>query len=137
MLLGESFSHLAVELFLADEFLLGSHKYGAEAGEATRILGGSVRNVALVYVDVRGVGRKTLFKSTAKGFKGVVKTRLADGKEVTITGQDENGNLKIADGDNAAQDVTVGIQGVGMQGAPAMPPAGGQVADPRKMKKVS
>ncbi|GHJ88251.1 hypothetical protein NliqN6_4653 [Naganishia liquefaciens] len=113
------------------------HKYGAEAGEATRILGGSVRNVALVYVDVRGVGRKTLFKSTAKGFKGVVKTRLADGKEVTITGQDENGNLKIADGDHAAQDVTVGIQGVGMQEAPVVPPAGGQIADPKKMKKVS
>jgi spartin len=112
-----------------------SHKYGAEAGEATRILGGSVRNVALVYVDVRGVGRKTLFKSTAKGFKGVVKTRLADGKEVTITGQDENGNLKIADGDHAAAEVTVGMQNVGLQEKPSVP-THGSVPDPRKMKKM-
>lgn len=112
-----------------------SHKYGAEAGEATRILGGSVRNVALVYVDVRGVGRKTLFKSTAKGFKGVVKTRLADGKEVTITGQDENGNLKIADADHAAAEVTVAMQGVGLQEKPSVP-THGSVADPRKMKKT-
>ncbi|KAJ9124208.1 hypothetical protein QFC22_001006 [Naganishia vaughanmartiniae] len=120
------------------------HKYGAEAGEAARILGGSVRNVALVYVDVRGVGRKTLFKSTAKGFKGVVKTRLTNGKEVTITGQDENGNLKIADGDHAAQDVSIGMAGVGLNdGTPgysvASPDVGGQgdaVADSRKMKKM-
>ncbi|KAI5454916.1 hypothetical protein NCC49_002192 [Naganishia albida] len=117
------------------------HKYGAEAGEATRILGGSVRNVALVYVDVRGVGRKTLFKSTAKGFKGVVKTRLADGKEVTITGQDENGNLKIADGDHAARDVTVALQGVGLEEKVTPPQAQGYQAaplgnvDPRTKKK--
>lgn len=99
--------------------------------------------MALVYVDVRGVGRKTLFKSTAKGFKGVVKTRLVDGKEVTITGQDENGNLKIADGDHAAQDVTVAMQGVGLEekmtpapGYQVSPAPAGNV-DPRWMKKTS
>ncbi|KAJ9091198.1 hypothetical protein QFC19_009194 [Naganishia cerealis] len=127
------------------------HTYGAEVAEATRILGGSVRNVALVYVDVRGVGRKTLFKSTANGFKGVVKTRLADGKEVTITGQDENGNLKFADGDHAAQEVTVAMQGVGLDEKPppvpgysvASPnarygaaPQGNAGVDPKNMKKM-
>lgn len=122
------------------------HKYGAEAAEATRIIGGSVRNVALVYVDVRGVGRKTLFKSTAKGFKGVVKTRLTNGKEVTITGQDENGNLKIADGEHAAQDVTVGIAGVGLDEKASVPGysvaptnagvQGDTVVDAKKMKKM-
>lgn len=125
---------------------MNRHKYGAEAAEATRIIGGSVRNVALVYVDVRGVGRKTLFKSTAKGFKGVVKTRLTNGKEVTITGQDENGNLKIADGEHAAQDVTVGIAGVGLDEKASVPGysvaptnagvQGTTVVDAKKMKKM-
>lgn len=66
-----------------------------------------------------------------------------DGKEVTITGQDENGNLKIADGDHAAHDVTVAMQSVGLEEKVTPPqaqgyqvaPSGGNV-DPRTMKKT-
>jgi hypothetical protein len=43
-----------------------------------------VHNVALVYVDVRGVGRKTLIQSGKKGLKGSFRTRLESGEEVTI-----------------------------------------------------
>lgn len=57
------------------------HKYGAQAGHATALAGGAVRNVAVVYIDVRGIGRKALLKGTAKGF---VKARLSDGQSVTL-----------------------------------------------------
>lgn len=60
------------------------HKYGPEAGHATALLGGSVRNVAVVYIDVRGVGRKALLKGTAKGF---VKARLKNGEEIRLQGE--------------------------------------------------
>ncbi|KAK6910013.1 hypothetical protein I204_04931 [Kwoniella mangroviensis CBS 8886] len=57
------------------------HKYGPEAGEATALVGGSVKNVAVVYIDVAGVGRRAVLKSTAKGF---VKAKLADGETVKL-----------------------------------------------------
>lgn len=57
------------------------HKFGPEAGHATALLGGSVRNVAVVYIDVRGVGRKALLTGTAKGF---VKARLKSGETVQL-----------------------------------------------------
>ena len=61
-----------------------SHKYGAEAERATALAGGAVRNVAVVYIDVRGVGRKALLKGTAKGF---VKARLNNGETVRLQGE--------------------------------------------------
>ncbi|WWC89253.1 uncharacterized protein L201_004174 [Kwoniella dendrophila CBS 6074] len=57
------------------------HKYGPDAGEATALVGGSVKNVAVVYIDVAGVGRRAILKSTAKGF---VKAKLADGETVKL-----------------------------------------------------
>ncbi|KAL7421614.1 hypothetical protein Q5752_003383 [Cryptotrichosporon argae] len=71
------------------------HKYGADAGHATALLGGSVRNVALVYVDVKGVGRRGLLKATAKGF---VKTRLRDGQEVTLQAPGKDGARQAGTG---------------------------------------
>ena len=63
-----------------------SHKYGADAGHATALLGGSVRNVVVMYVDARGVGRKAIVKRTAKGmFKGT----MNDGEEVRLVGEGE------------------------------------------------
>ncbi|ORY32806.1 senescence-associated protein-domain-containing protein [Naematelia encephala] len=64
------------------------YKYGPEAGKAAALLGGSVRNVTIVYVDIRGVGRQALLKSTAKGF---VKARLKDGQEVQLQGEGREG----------------------------------------------
>ncbi|KAI9446763.1 hypothetical protein H4582DRAFT_1804192 [Lactarius indigo] len=43
-----------------------SHRYGAVAGDNAALAGRTVRNVVLVYVDVRGFGRRALVKRTAK-----------------------------------------------------------------------
>lgn len=43
------------------------HKYGDEARQVAHGLGGSVRNVGLVYVDASGVSRRAVIKSVAKG----------------------------------------------------------------------
>ncbi len=74
-----------------------SHKYGPEAGHATALLGGSVRNVAVVYIDVRGVGRRALLKSSAKGF---VKARLRNGEEIRLQGEGrENAGVQVDAGE--------------------------------------
>ncbi|KAI0404411.1 senescence-associated protein-domain-containing protein [Xylaria palmicola] len=44
-----------------------THRWGDEAGELTKHLGGSVKNVGLVYVDVTGVSRKAIIKAVGKG----------------------------------------------------------------------
>ncbi|KAJ7118870.1 hypothetical protein C8R44DRAFT_878405 [Mycena epipterygia] len=51
------------------------HKYGAEAGESSVLMAGTARNVALVYIDMRGIGRRALLKRVGKEF---VKGRVAD-----------------------------------------------------------
>jgi spartin len=91
---------------ICDPIRRGRHKYGPEAERAAQLLGGSVHNVALVYVDVRGVGRKTLIKSGKKGMKGVIKTRLESGEEVILKPEGE-GEIQLAHGGKVSQDVTV------------------------------
>ncbi|KAJ7090411.1 hypothetical protein B0H15DRAFT_930516 [Mycena belliarum] len=51
------------------------HKYGKEAGESSVMLAGTARNVALVYIDLRGIGRRALLRRTGKEF---VKGRVSD-----------------------------------------------------------
>lgn len=67
---------------------MSRHKFGAQAGHATALAGGAVRNVAVVYIDVRGIGRKALLKGTAKGF---VKARLANGETVMLQAEGREG----------------------------------------------
>ena len=43
-----------------------SHQYGAVAGDNAGLAARTMRNVVLVYVDVRGFGRRALVKRTAK-----------------------------------------------------------------------
>jgi spartin len=43
-----------------------AHRYGAAAGENAALATGTVRNVVLVYVDVRGLARKAIVKRVAK-----------------------------------------------------------------------
>ena len=62
-----------------------SHKWGSEAGELSRSLGGGVKNVGLVYIDVTGVSRRAILKSVAKG---MVVGRTADGEQVIVSGDD-------------------------------------------------
>lgn len=41
-------------------------RYGSHAGDMSRLAGNAVRNVSLVYVDLRGVGRRALLKRAGK-----------------------------------------------------------------------
>ena len=95
--------------------LINRHKYGPDAGHATALLGGSVRNVAVVYIDVRGVGRRALLKSSAKGF---VKAKLKNGQTVKLQGdRTDGGDLKVEAEEVIEDDdgtIVVGMPEVGM-----------------------
>ncbi|KAK5633045.1 hypothetical protein RRF57_008759 [Xylaria bambusicola] len=56
-----------------------THRWGDEAGELSKHLGGSVKNVGLVYVDVTGVSRKAIIKAVGKGMV-VGKVKIGDGQ---------------------------------------------------------
>jgi spartin len=62
-----------------------THKWGPEAGELTKHLGGSVKNVGLVYIDVTGVSRKAIIKAVGKG---MVIGKVKGGGEI-IVGDDQ------------------------------------------------
>lgn len=61
------------------------HRWGPEAGELSASLGGGVKNVGLVYIDVTGVSRRAILKSVAKG---MVVGRVKGGGEVVVGGGD-------------------------------------------------
>ncbi|KAG7453063.1 uncharacterized protein BT62DRAFT_879811 [Guyanagaster necrorhizus] len=51
------------------------HKYGEDAGQTSQLMAGTARNCALVYVDMRGMGRKAILKTARKEFiKGRVRS---------------------------------------------------------------
>ncbi|WVQ80814.1 hypothetical protein IAT38_002921 [Cryptococcus sp. DSM 104549] len=86
------------------------HKYGYEAGEATALIGGSVKNVAVVYIDVAGTGRRALLKSTAKGF---VKAKLKDGETVTLQAEGHGADVKAGEAEREGGQIVVGMPEVG------------------------
>ncbi|KAF5373121.1 hypothetical protein D9758_001486 [Tetrapyrgos nigripes] len=56
------------------------HKYGAEAAQSSTYMTGTARNVALIYVDVRGMGRKALLKRAGKRYvKSVLSSHKSEG----------------------------------------------------------
>ncbi|EAQ87356.1 hypothetical protein CHGG_03975 [Chaetomium globosum CBS 148.51] len=61
------------------------HKWGPEAGDVTRSLGGGVKNVGLVYIDVTGVSRRAILKSVAKG---MVVGKTSTGDNIIVGGGD-------------------------------------------------
>lgn len=65
-----------------------AHRYGDEAGEVTRHLGGNVKNVALVYIDATGVSRKAIVKSV---LKGMVVGMVSDGSKLVVPGTEDGG----------------------------------------------
>jgi spartin len=81
-----------------------THKYGPDAGDISRSIGGGFKNVGLVYIDVTGVSRRAVLKSVAKG---MVVGKTSDGGEVIVGGGDggvlthQKGNeLKDSDTDS-------------------------------------
>jgi len=57
------------------------HKYGAEVARSTAMLTGTAQNIGLVYIDMRGIGRKALIKRVAKEY---VKGRSAKEKNSAL-----------------------------------------------------
>ena len=57
-------------------------RYGPDAGNATDALGQTAQNVALVYIDARGVGRRALLKRVGKG---VIRAKLGRNKDVVFS----------------------------------------------------
>ncbi|KAH8678962.1 senescence-associated protein-domain-containing protein [Tricladium varicosporioides] len=66
------------------------HKYGAEAGEVTKNIGGGFKNVGLVYIDASGVSRKAIVKSVAKG---MVVGKVRGGGDLVVGGGDGGGGI--------------------------------------------
>lgn len=66
-----------------------THKWGPEAGELSKHLGGSVKNVGLVYIDVTGVSRKAVIKAVGKG---MVVGKVKGGGEI-IVGDDTSESI--------------------------------------------
>ncbi|KAI5842840.1 senescence-associated protein-domain-containing protein [Tricharina praecox] len=91
-----AFSTVADSIDYASKSLLNStsqaatqmvtHKYGAEAGELSKNLTGSVKNVGLVYIDASGVSRRAVVKGVAKG---MVVGKVRGGGEVIVPGNGE------------------------------------------------
>lgn len=61
------------------------HKYGPEAGDISRNIGGGFKNVGLVYIDATGVSRRAIVKSVAKG---MVVGKLRGGGDLVVGGGD-------------------------------------------------
>jgi spartin len=55
-----------------------THKYGTTAGENAALAGRTARNIVLVYVDVRGLGRRVIVKRMAKTW---VRGRIASTRQ--------------------------------------------------------
>ncbi len=62
-----------------------THKYGAEAGEISKSIGGGFKNVGLVYIDATGVSRRAIVKSVAKG---MVVGKMKGGGDLVVGGGD-------------------------------------------------
>jgi len=74
------------------------HKYGQEAGQMAASLGGGLRNVGLVYVDITGIPRKAVIRSLAKGVI-VGRVKDATGEERDVVVGDVDGDILDKDGD--------------------------------------
>ncbi|OLN88124.1 Spartin [Colletotrichum chlorophyti] len=61
------------------------HRWGTEAGQVSRNIGGGFKNVGLVYIDVTGVSRRAILKSVAKG---MVVGKVKGGGQIIVGGGD-------------------------------------------------
>ncbi|CAH0054912.1 unnamed protein product [Clonostachys solani] len=80
------------------------HRWGAEAGEVAAHLGGGVRNVGLVYIDVTGVSRRAILKSVAKG---MVVGEVKGGGRVIVGGQGDE-NISVTGGNGTGDNFDAG-----------------------------
>jgi spartin len=57
------------------------HKYGEEAAESSTLMANTARNVGLVYVDMRGIGRRALLKRVGKTY---IKSKVSSRKNADV-----------------------------------------------------
>lgn len=81
------------------------HKYGAEAGNVTRNIGGGFKNVGLVYIDATGVSRRAIIKSVAKG---MVVGKVRGGGDLIVGGGD--GGTMIGPNPNSSSSSSIHSQ---------------------------
>ena len=56
-------------------------RYGKDAATTSNLMGGTAKNLALVYIDMRGIGRKALIKRAGKQYiKKIVTQERGSGK---------------------------------------------------------
>jgi spartin len=79
------------------------HRWGSEAGQLSKNLGGGFKNVGLVYIDVTGVSRRAILKSVAKG---MVVGKVKGGGEIIVGGTESNPALTSGEvkGDGSGKD---------------------------------
>ncbi|RWA10403.1 hypothetical protein EKO27_g4686 [Xylaria grammica] len=77
-----------------------THRWGDEAGELSKHLGGSVKNVGLVYVDVTGVSRKAIIKAVGRGMV-VGKVKIGNNKTADVIVGDDAGPMVAAGKSNS------------------------------------
>lgn len=77
------------------------HRWGAEAGEVSRHIGGGFKNVGLVYIDVTGVSRRAILKSVAKG---MIVGKVKGGGDLIVGGTDNNSNVALMSGGDGKVD---------------------------------
>lgn len=76
-----------------------THKWGDEAGELSRQLGGSAKNVGLVYIDVTGVSRRAIIKAVGKG---MVIGKVKGGGEIIVGDDTAAAQLNDLDSPNGS-----------------------------------
>ncbi|KAI8593289.1 senescence-associated protein-domain-containing protein [Geranomyces variabilis] len=90
---------------------LVGHRYGPEAQLAFRSSLGAAGNVALIYFDAKGVGRRAFLKHAAKG--AVTNVRLKDGRIVSLGKGEDLKKSGIWDAARAGLSSISGSAGVG------------------------
>lgn len=83
-----------------------AHRWGEEAGDISRSIGGGVKNVGLVYIDVTGVSRRAIIKSVAKG---MVVGHTVSGQQVVVGGGDGGVLTSGADAQSTHSSETLAI----------------------------
>jgi spartin len=90
-----------------------THRWGDEAGDVSRTIGGGVKNVGLVYIDVTGVSRRAIIKSVAKGM--VVGTTV-NGQQVVVGGGDGGVYPQSSDAQSVASSNLTVAEGKRLEG---------------------
>ncbi|KAI0478969.1 senescence-associated protein-domain-containing protein [Xylariaceae sp. FL0804] len=92
-----------------------THRWGAEAGELSKHLGGSVKSVGLVYIDVTGVSRRAIIKAVGRGMV-VGKVKVGDNQTAdVVVGEDTGGYMAMSDKDSSR--ARVGEEAMSSSGA--------------------